>query len=110
MFTQLKELLPRGIHRHNLSRIVTAAQVCEAFRHIQKTLFPDLSGMKPQQFRAGILTIVVGNPIVAQEISFKKIKLIKSLHDRLEQEGLVRDICVVLRYESISPKNLDFCL
>ncbi len=86
-FTQLKDLLPEAAAKHNLSRQVIAAQVCEKYRKKALIVFGSeaLAHTWPKWFKNMVLTVGVENSVWNQEVYFNKEKILREINKEFKK-------------------------
>lgn len=92
MFKEVKDLLGDRINKLGLQGPTDGATVVTLWNKYASQIF--LSSVMSQSeainFRNGVLTIMAGNPICAQEIMYQQYKIINQINKELGRETVKR--------------------
>ncbi|MEW6407287.1 MAG: DUF721 domain-containing protein [Patescibacteria group bacterium] len=89
--SQLRDLLPKSIHKAGISRQFIAARVCQIFREsLKKINKKALSNCEPLYYRNRVLYVKCKSAAWANELQMQSHLLIEEINCRLKKNILER--------------------
>jgi len=90
MFEPFQKFLTVAANRYNIGTQIQAAQVCQQFRKLIPTLFPQhpeaANNIKPGYYKDKILVINTAAPGWSQEVIMRKVQIIEAVNAEFGKE------------------------
>ena len=90
MFDPFQKFLAKAAAEYNITRQLKAAQICQEFRSLSKTLLPAEANSQtfPKFFKEGTLTVGVANSAAAQQLTMQKHQILEALNKKFGSKTL----------------------